>query len=336
MKNNTIVFDLLNNDNKEIEAIKAAYEFALKNSNYSLIIVGNQKTIEDNLPSKLNNIEIINSTNIVKKPSENIREILTHESSMLSAFDILKERNADAILSSGDSGSFISMAALKVKRLENISRPAFMPVMPSLYLDSKILLLDAGANVEIKSNYLEEWAILADAFYKSIFKSKPRIGILNIGTEEYKGPLALREANESLKKNKNINYLSFIEPEDIIVGNADVVVSDGYAGNLFLKTLEETVINIGKVFKNIIMSKTKNKIAGLLLKKDLTKFKEKFDYRNVGGAYLIGLEKIIVKAHGRSDAQAFLGALNQIKFALENNLMENLRNDLEQNNKKEE
>ena len=84
------------------------------------------------------------------------------------------------------------------------------------------------------------------------------------------------------------------------------------------------------------MRKTKNKIAGLLLKKDLTKFKEKFDYRNVGGAYLIGLEKIIVKAHGRSDAQAFLGALNQIKFALENNLMENLRNDLEQNNKKEE
>lgn len=327
-----IIFDLLNNDGGELEAIKAAKKFALENPNYYLILVGNEKNITSIIDiNKVKNIEIFQSDSITHKV-DNFRELLRQKSSMLDSFDLMETKNADGLLSSGDSGAFISIATLKIKRLNGVSRPAFMPIMPSI-LNSNFFLLDVGANLEIKPNYLFEWSIIANIFYSTLYGNKVNnFGILNIGTEDYKGLPILKEANELIKnqaKEIGFNYKGFVEPSDLIEGKVNVALSDGYAGNIFLKTLESSFINFGKLFKNILLLNLKNKIAGLLIKKDLIKLKKKFDYRNTGGAFIVGLEKVIVKAHGRSDEIAFYNALNQIKIALENNVVDIIKNKLD-------
>lgn len=327
-----IIFDLLNNDGGELEAIKAAKKFAIENPNYYLILVGNEKNITSIIDiNKVKNIEIFQSDSITHKV-DNFRELLRQKSSMLDSFDLMERKNADGLLSSGDSGAFISIATLKIKRLNGVSRPAFMPIIPSI-LNSNFFLLDVGANLEIKPNYLFEWAIIANIFYSTLYGNKVNnFGILNIGTEDYKGLPILKEANELIKnqaKEIGFNYKGFVEPSDLIEGKVNVALSDGYAGNIFLKTLESSFINFGKLFKNILLLNLKNKIAGLLIKKDLIKLKKKFDYRNTGGAFIVGLEKVIVKAHGRSDEIAFYNALNQIKIALENNVVNIIKNKLD-------
>ena len=327
-----IIFDLLNNDGGELEAIKAAKKFAIENPNYYLILVGNEKNITSIIDiNKVKNIEIFQSDSITHKVN-NFRELLRQKSSMLDSFDLMETKNADGLLSSGDSGAFISIATLKIKRLNGVSRPAFMPIIPSI-LNSNFFLLDVGANLEIKPNYLFEWAIIANIFYSTLYGNKVNnFGILNIGTEDYKGLPILKEANELIKnqaKEIGFNYKGFVEPSDLIEGKVNVALSDGYAGNIFLKTLESSFINFGKLFKNILLLNLKNKIAGLLIKKDLIKLKKKFDYRNTGGAFIVGLEKVIVKAHGRSDEIAFYNALNQIKIALENNVVDIIKNKLD-------
>lgn len=327
-----IIFDLLNNDGGELEAIKAAKKFALENPNYYLILVGNEKNITSIIDiNKVKNIEIFQSNSITHKV-DNFRELLRQKSSMLDSFDLMETKNADGLLSSGDSGAFISIATLKIKRLNGVSRPAFMPIIPSI-LNSNFFLLDVGANLEIKPNYLFEWAIIANIFYSTLYGNKVNnFGILNIGTEDYKGLPILKEANELIKnqaKEIGFNYEGFVEPSDLIEGKVNVALSDGYAGNIFLKTLESSFMNFGKLFKNILLLNLKNKIAGLLIKKDLIKLKKKFDYRNTGGAFIVGLEKVIVKAHGRSDEIAFYNALNQIKIALENNVVDIIKNKLD-------
>ena len=327
-----IIFDLLNNDGGEFEAIKAAKKFALENPNYYLILVGNEKNITSIIDiNKVKNIEIFQSDRITHKV-DNFRELLRQKSSMLDSFDLMETKNADGLLSSGDSGAFISIATLKIKRLNGVSRPAFMPIIPSI-LNSNFFLLDVGANLEIKPNYLFEWAIIANIFYSTLYGNKVNnFGILNIGTEDYKGLPILKEANELIKnqaKEIGFNYKGFVEPSDLIEGKVNVALSDGYAGNIFLKTLESSFMNFGKLFKNILLLNLKNKIAGLLIKKDLIKLKKKFDYRNTGGAFIVGLEKVIVKAHGRSDEIAFYNALNQIKIALESNVVDIIKNKLD-------
>ena len=150
-----IIFDLLNNDGGEFEAVKAAKKFALENSNYHLILVGNEKNITSIIDiNKVKNIEIFQSDSIVHKV-DNFRELLRQQSSMLDSFDLMATKNADGLLSSGDSGAFISIATLKIKRLNGVSRPAFMPIIPSI-LNRNFFLLDVGANLEIKPNYLFE------------------------------------------------------------------------------------------------------------------------------------------------------------------------------------
>ncbi|MDC8937199.1 phosphate acyltransferase PlsX [Metamycoplasma hyosynoviae] len=335
--NKKIIFDVMNSDNGEICAIQAANKFAKEFPNYTLVLVGNQETINNNIDKRLKNLEVVNSSKVVKKATANIRELLREESSMLTSFEELN-KGADAILSSGDSGAFTIISSLKIKRLDGIERPAFMPIIPSANPEKNFLLLDAGANVEIKSTNIVEWAELANVVFKNLFSKNDfvKVGILNIGTENYKGISAIKEANELIISAKNLDYeyLGFVEPNNVINGESDVVLADGYAGNIFLKTYESATKSMASIFKKAFMKNLKTKIGALLLRKELNKIKTRYDYRNIGGAFIIGLEKIIVKAHGSSDEVAFYGALNQIRFGLENNLIDKIKEKL--NNLKKE
>ncbi|RMA78521.1 phosphate:acyl-[acyl carrier protein] acyltransferase [Metamycoplasma subdolum] len=326
-----IVVDLLNNDGGEEALIEASLKFAFENKDYFLYLVGHEELIKKINTKKVGNIQIFNSTNLIHIESSP-REVLRQESSMLEAFNVLKNEDADAIISSGDSGAFTSLSFFKIERLHPEIKPAFMPVMATVNEGQKMLLLDAGANLDVTSETLINWAKIATLYYKLLIENKEKItvGLLNIGSEDYKGSLLNQETNKNFKISKNnFIYEGFLEPDDAIKGKVDIVVTNGISGNIFLKTMESSFLNVLKLLKGIFYKNLKNKFAALLLKKDLKKFKERYDYRNTGGAYIAGLNKVVVKAHGSSDSLAFYSALQQVKNAIEKNLTEVLKKEIE-------
>ncbi|MBU4691137.1 phosphate acyltransferase PlsX [Mycoplasma zalophi] len=330
-----IVVDTLNNDNGSKYAIKASYKWALENPDYTLILFGNNKDLQElniNLPKNV----IFNHSPFIVTKTQNLREILKNPSSMLEATEFTKTNDVDALLSSGDSGSLVTITTLKLQRLQGVSRPAFMPLMPKKN-GGQFLLLDVGANIETKTEYLVQWSKIATIFYKSLFnKNNPQLALLNIGTEDYKGQTIQQEAHYILKNSKNLfQYAGFIEPNQILNGDVDVVVSDGYAGNILLKSMEGAFSTFFILLKDAFLASWINKLAALLLKKELRKIKNKFDYKQVGAATIIGFNKIVAKAHGRSDENAFYGALNQLKQIIEAQTIEKIQvhlSEIEENN----
>ncbi|MBN3534356.1 phosphate acyltransferase PlsX [Mycoplasma procyoni] len=317
-----IAFDLMGNDNGVKPGVESALLFIQKNPDYKIFLVGNEQEIKQYLTQDSEQIEIINVEKVVEKNETNIRALARETTSMSVTMDLLLENKVDAILSSGDSASYLSLSTLKLKRLENVSRPAFMPMIPTAKDDKFFLLLDSGANLEVKPEYFEQWGIIASIFYKHLFKyDNPSVGLINIGTEDYKGFDYHKEANVLLKQNSKINYKGFIEPRDILKGDIEIALADGYAGNITLKSLEGTVLTFSRFLKEKITSSFFRKIAALMLKKAFKEVKEKFDYRNVGAAWVIGVNGVVLKAHGSSDTKAYTGALNQIKIAVESNVL---------------
>lgn len=329
----TIAFDLMGSDGKISESIAAINEFLTKNQDYKIFLVGDKLEIEKYLNPQFineNKVEILNETRVAKANENNIREISKQTTSMSVALDLVSDNKASAILSAGDSGTYLGLATLKIKRLNNVSRAAFMPMIPTLKENKFFLLLDAGANLVVKPEYFDQWAIISSTFYKNLFNiDSPTVGLVNIGTEEYKGFDYHTEANLLLKENKNINYKGFIETRDLLKGEIDIVLADGYAGNITLKTMEGTVLNFSKLLKEKLTKKIIRKILSLLLKPAFKEVKERLDYRNIGAAWVIGLNGIVIKSHGSSDKKAYLGALNQIKLAIESDILNKTKKALE-------
>ncbi|AAT27898.1 phosphate acyltransferase PlsX [[Mycoplasma] mobile] len=321
-----IAFDVMGSDKGVGPAVLASINFVKKNLDYKIILVGD-KTLITKYVSENERIEIYDEPLEVKK-GENLKAVLSKTTSMSVAIDLVKDNKAEVVLSAGDSASYLALCVIKLKRLEGITRPAFMPIFPTILDDKKFVLLDVGANIEVDTEYLVQWAKLGSVFAKIMWNiDKPNVGILNIGTEDFKGFKYHQEANQILKEANlsEMNYKGFVEPRDILKGNFDVIVADGYGGNLVLKSLEGTVIDFSSLIKRKITSTFFRKIGALILKKSFKEIKEHLDYRNVGGAWVIGVNSIAVKAHGSSDEKAFKGAFNQIKIAVENNVIENFK-----------
>ncbi|WP_027120339.1 phosphate acyltransferase PlsX [Mycoplasmopsis lipofaciens] len=330
-----IAFDIIGNDNGIEAALAASLSFIKENENYEIILVGPKTEIEQYYNSK--KIEIPKRISIVDNSTnftdvKNIRQSLHEKTSMMTAIDLVINNEAHAVLSSGDSGMYLAASTFKFKRLKNVSRAAFMPLMPTI-VGRKFLLLDVGANLETKTEYLVEWAKIANSFAKVFLKTDtPRIALLNIGVEDYKGLEITRNADSILKQNKNINYIGFKETRDLLEGICDVAVIDGYGGNLVLKSYEGAVLSFKKLIKSQIMKKTIRKIGYLFLKNAFNDVSKIMDYRNVGAAWIAGVDGIAIKSHGSSDQKAYMGALEQIKIALENNILNQVKKDLEGEN----
>ncbi|VEU76280.1 phosphate acyltransferase PlsX [Mycoplasmopsis columboralis] len=316
----TIAFDINGNDNGVMPAIEASQEFALKHPETKIVLVGNLKNINLKLPQ---NIELVDNPNTPSDP-KNIKQTLKENTSMNQAIDLYKTNQAQSILSCGDSGSYISALTLKLKRLPNVSRPAFMPVANAIN-GKKFVFLDVGANLEVKAEWLVEWANLASSFYKVMFNQEnPRVALLNIGTEDYKGLEFTKEAHQLLKENSNINYLGFHETRDLFRGNFEVAVIDGYGGNLVLKSYEGAVFTFIDSLKESINKSFVRKIGALLMKRAFKDVMKQLDYRNVGSAWVIGVNAPALKTHGSSDKKSYLAALHQLQDAMEKDLISKL------------
>jgi len=268
-------------------------------------------------------IEFRHCTEKVEMEDEPVRAIKRKkDSSMVKMAEAVKSGEADGCVSAGNTGALMSAGLFIVGRIKGVARPALVVTLPTT--DGKgFVFLDVGANADAKAEHLLQYAQLGNIYAQKIRGiQNPSVSLLNIGTEAAKGNSLTKKAYDLFEKNQSFNFTGNIEAKTLMDGNVDVVVTDGYTGNMVLKNLEGTAKSIGKMLKETIMSSFKNKLAGAVLKKDLETFAKKMDYSEYGGSVLLGLDGTVVKAHGSSNAKAFYSAIKQAKIAGEENIVQ--------------
>ena len=268
-------------------------------------------------------IEFRHCTEKIEMEDEPVRAIKRKkDSSMVKMAEAVKSGEADGCVSAGNTGALMSAGLFIVGRIKGVARPALVVTLPTT--DGKgFVFLDVGANADAKAEHLLQYAQLGNIYAQKIRGiQNPSVSLLNIGTEAAKGNYLTKKAYDLFEKNQSFNFTGNIEAKTLMDGNVDVVVTDGYTGNMVLKNLEGTAKSIGKMLKETIMSSFKNKLAGAVLKKDLDTFAKKMDYSEYGGSVLLGLDGTVVKAHGSSNAKAFYSAIRQAKIAGEENIVQ--------------
>ena len=241
------------------------------------------------------------------------------QSSMVVGLQMLRDGGGDAFVSAGSTGALLSAATLLIKRIRGIRRAALAPVVPTA--NGKMVLIDCGATAEGTPEYLMQFAYMG-SYYAQRFLGveNPRVALLNIGAEESKG-LELQKQTYALlteaKQAGRIHFVGNIEGREAITQGVDVLVTDGYTGNIFLKTMEGAAALFSGALKEMLLASTKNKVAALMLKKSIGDFKKRFDSSEVGGTALLGISQPVVKAHGSSNAYAFYNAIRQAKTVAE-------------------
>jgi fatty acid/phospholipid synthesis protein plsX len=234
------------------------------------------------------------------------------DASMIRMLSDLNNDVIDVAISGGSTGAFMASSLFMLGRIEGISKPGLASLLPTKS-EHKFLLTDLGANVEAKPDDLVNYAKLGQLYMKYIYNIEtPSVALLNVGVEESKGNKVYKEAHKLLKEDIN-NFKGNIEAREILEHKYDIVISDGFAGNVLLKTIEGVASTLGSMIKGIFMENIKTKISALLVKSGITKFKKKFDYSEYGGAFLLGIKKPSIKVHGSADENALYYAVQQAK-----------------------
>ena len=320
-----IIVDMMGGDNAPLAVLEGAAA-AVKEYGVQLIGVGDEalvrKTAADNNIS-LDGIELVNCTEVIEMCDEPARAIRTKkDSSIVVGLNMLKEGKGDAFVSAGSTGALLTGATLIVKRIRGIRRAALAPVVPTA--NGKMVLIDCGATAEGTPEYLMQFAYMG-SYYAQRFLGveNPRVALLNIGAEESKG-LELQKQTYALlteaKQAGRIHFVGNIEGREAITQGVDVLVTDGYTGNIFLKTMEGAAALFSGALKEMLLASTKNKVAALMLKNSIGDFKKRFDSSEVGDTALLGISQPVVKAHGSSNAYAFYNAIRQAKLCVANDL----------------
>ena len=308
-----IIVDMMGGDNAPLAVLEGAAA-AVKEYGVQLIGVGDEalvrKTAADNNIS-LDGIELVNCTEAIEMCDEPARAIRTKkDSSIVVGLNMLKEGKGDAFVSAGSTGALHVGASLIVRTLRGIKRPALATMVPAK--NKAYLLLDCGANVECRPEMLAAFAVMGSCYVNKVEgRTSPSVALANNGAEESKGTPMLKEAHQLLKTIPGIRFVGNIEPRDVPNGDVDVVVCDGFTGNIFLKTVEGAASLFSHALKDMLLGSTKNKLAALLLKNSIGAFKKRFDANEVGGTALLGISQPVIKAHGSSNAYAFFNAICQ-------------------------
>ena len=312
-----VVVDAFGGDNAPLEIIKGASLASLEYST-EITLTGNEKTIkqiiaENNL-SFYGELKIVDTDDVISMHDEPTSLVKAHsESSMALAFKELAENRADAFVSAGSTGAVVVGGTLIVKRIKGVKRPALAGIIPAP--KGHYMMMDMGANAECRPEMLCQFGIMASAYLEGVEgKKNPEIGLLNIGTEDTKGGELQKEAYR-LMTDAPINFVGNIESREMPKGVCDAVITDGFTGNIALKLIEGTSSTLFSLIKEVFYKSALNKLAALVVKKDLSKVKRLMDSTEVGGAPLLGVRKTVIKAHGSSNAKAIKNAIGQaIKF----------------------
>lgn len=323
-----IVVDAMGGDNAPqaiVEGcIKAVADFDIK-----ITLVGNEELIKICLgENKDDRIDIVNASDVITNDDDPALAIRRKkDSSIVVAMKLLADGKGDAFVSAGSTGAVVSGATLIVKRIAGVRRVAIGTVFPTP--EKPTLMLDCGANADCTADFLQQFAIMGNAYMQAVYGiESPTVGLLNNGAEEHKGSALYKEAHQLLK-NTDINFIGNVEGRDVLESVADVVVADGFAGNVFLKTTEGTAGFFSKKLKGLFMKNLMTKLCALILKGGIKEMKSSFDYTEHGGAPILGSQKVVIKAHGSSNAKAFYNAVRQAKNFYENGVIESINNNLQ-------
>lgn len=310
-----VILDAMGGDNAPNSNIDGAIEAIKDNINLKIILVGQEDVINARLKEhnyNLDQISVHNATEIIEtseNPTTAIRE--KKNSSMVVGLKLLKNGEAGAFVSAGNTGALLTGATIIIKRIKGIERPALATLIPKAQ-NKHTFMIDVGASMDSKPSYLPQYAMMGDIYMRNILKiDNPRIGIINVGAEKEKGDNFTKEAFSLLEKTENINFIGNIEGREILSDEVDVIVCDGFVGNVMLKLCEGVAKTITNVIKQEIKSKFIYMLGGALSGGAFKSIKKKLDYKEVGGAPFLGLKSLVVKAHGSSDARSVKNAINQ-------------------------
>ena len=327
-----IIVDAMGGDNAPGEIVRGAVR-AKRELGVDVVLVGRAEEVNACLQKEnCADIEVVDAREIITMeddPSTATRR--KKDSSMAVALTLLKDGQGDAVVSAGSTGALLTGATLTVKRIKGIRRAAMAPVLPAG--EHGVMLIDCGANVECTAEYLLQFAFMGSFYAKKIMGCEsPRVGLLNVGTEDTKGGELQHQAFALLKEASDegrINFIGNVEGTGVFTGNADVVVSDGFTGNVCLKTTEGVVKYVFKELKGVFYKNLLTKLAAAMLKKSLYAMKKKMDVNEVGGTALIGISKPVIKAHGSSDAASIFAAVRQAVKCVESDIAGDIEKNIE-------
>lgn len=322
------VVDAFGGDNAPKEIIEGVVLALERHKDIQIILTGDKEKIEAELAGRgAGRVEIEHSPKVITNddvPTEAIRKM--EDSSLVKAFDILKTRDdVDALISAGSTGAILTGAIMKIGRIKGITRPALAPVLPTKKNGKDVLLCDSGANIDCKPINLYHFALMASAYYSILYGEKhPKVGLLNVGVEEHKGNDLTREAY-ALLKNSNLNFVGNVEAREYMSGNVDVMIAEGFAGNVLLKASEGAVMAVLSLLKHSIKSHLSSKIGALFMRKTFKELKGRMDVLGKhGGSPFLGVKKLVMKNHGSCGRENIASSIDQAILLHNNKLIENI------------
>ena len=328
--NITIALDMMSGDDGVVSSVPGAIQALNKHKDLFLILVGNKTAIESFLPNDIKKLEdvrynIVHTNELISMQDEVLTAIRSKkQSSMRLSIEAVKQNKANACVSAGNTGALMALSKIILKMLQGIDRPAICGSFPTK--DGLTHMLDLGANVQCNSNHLHQFAIMGSALVQSLeISNSPKIGLLNVGSEEFKGNDTIKHSGQLLQKSK-LNYAGFVEGDDIFTGNFDLVVTDGFAGNIALKSIEGVANIISHFIRSEFNKNIFTKISAAISYPVMKAVKKKVDPRRYNGASLLGLQGVVVKSHGSADSYAFSRAINTAYYEVKNKILNKITN----------
>ncbi len=324
-----MAIDAMSGDLGSSIVVEAVQSFMKQYQDTELYVCGKKEELT--ALEGMTNVQIIDSRDVISMNDSIMTIRRKKEASMYKAVNLCKDNVCETVVSAGSTGAFYACAMFFLKRLNGVDKCGLLSTIPTKN-GKGVCMCDMGANAENTAEHLNSFAVMGTCYIEAVKGIKnPKVALLNIGAEEKKGNEMHIEAYQLLKNNPNINFVGNIEGREIIEGNVDLIVTDGFSGNIALKTVEGTAKIIMDMLKEGLMSSTRSKIAAVLAKPVLKALKGKMNSGSVGGAFLAGFEKPIIKAHGSSDAYAFENAMKMARNMVKEQSIEKMKAGLTQN-----
>ncbi|MGI8500867.1 MAG: phosphate acyltransferase PlsX [Hassallia sp.] len=323
-----IAIDAMGGDHAPGEIVAGALR-AREELGVEVLLVGDPQQIEAALPSKTNlgQIEIVSATEAIAMDEEPLSAIRRKPKASINvAMNLVKNKQADGVVSAGHSGAAMAAALLRLGRLPGIDRPAIGAVFPTLIASKPVLILDVGANVDCRPKFLDQFAVMGSIYSEYVLGTpNPKVGLLNIGEEDSKGNDAAVRANQMLRENSQISFIGNAEGRDVLSGRFDVIVCDGFVGNVLLKFAEAVGDIVLQILREELPQGLRGQIGSAILKPNLKRIKQRVDHAEHGGGLLLGVAGICIIGHGSSQAPSIFNAIRIAKEAVDNSVLQRIQ-----------
>lgn len=327
-----IAIDAMGGDHAPDEIVAGALR-AREELGVEVLLVGDPQQIQSKLPPKTNleKIEIVNAEDAISMDEEPLSAIRRKPKASINvAMDLVKKQQADAVVSAGHSGAAMAAALLRLGRLPGIDRPAIGAVFPTMVAGKPVLVLDVGANVDCRPKFLEQFAVMGSLYSQYVLGTpEPKVGLLNIGEEDCKGNDAAVRAHQLIRENKQITFVGNAEGRDVLSGRFDVIVCDGFVGNVLLKFAEAVGEILLQIMREELPQGWRGQIGTAILKPNLRRIKQRVDHAEHGGALLLGVGGVCIISHGSSQAPSIFNAIRMAKEAVDNRVQQRIQSQYE-------